>query len=99
MTGRLSKKSVRDIDVAGKAVLTRVDYNVPFEPGTRKISDDGRIRASLPTLRYLRDRGCKIILCSHLGRPKGRVDEGLRMAPVTERLSQLLEAPVRQADE
>ncbi|MCH8186525.1 MAG: phosphoglycerate kinase [Chloroflexi bacterium] len=95
----MSKKSVRDIDVAGKAVLTRVDYNVPFEPGTRKISDDGRIRASLPTLRYLRDRGCKIILCSHLGRPKGRVDEGLRMAPVTERLSQLLEAPVRQADD
>ena len=98
MTGRLSKKSVRDIEVAGKAVLTRVDYNVPFEPGTHKISDDGRIRASLPTVRYLRDRGCRIILCSHLGRPKGRVDEGLRMAPVTERLSELLEAPVKQAD-
>ncbi len=99
MTGRLAKKSVRDIDVAGKAVLTRVDYNVPFEPGTHKISDDGRIRASLPTVRYLMDRGCKIILCSHLGRPKGRVDEGLRMAPVAERLSELLEAPVKQADD
>ena len=99
MTGRLSKKSVRDIDVAGKAVLTRVDYNVPFEPGTHIISDDGRIRASLPTVRYLRDRGCKIILCSHLGRPKGQVDEALRMAPVTERLSELLEAPVEQADD
>ena len=99
MTGRLSKKGVRDIDLAGKAVLTRVDYNVPFEPGTQRISDDGRIRASLPTVRYLMDRGCKIILCSHLGRPKGRVDEGLRMAPVTGRLSELLEAPVEQADD
>ena len=99
MNGRLSKRSVSDIDVAGKAVLVRVDYNVPFEPGTQRISDDSRIRASLPTVRYLRDRGCKIILCSHLGRPKGRADEALRMAPVTERLSELLEAPVEQADD
>ena len=91
------KKSVHDIDVDGKTVLVRVDYNVPFEPATRKISDDSRIRASLPTIRYLKDQGSRIVLCSHLGRPNGRVVEELRMAPVTHRLSDLLGAHVTQA--
>ena len=97
MSASASKKTVHDIDVDGKPVLVRVDYNVPFEPGTRKISDDSRIRASLPTIRHLRDRGSRIVLCSHVGRPKGRVVEELRMAPVTRRLSELLGARVIQA--
>ena len=90
-------KSIRDLDVAGKTALVRVDYNVPFRPGSTDISDDSRIRASLPTLRYLQERGCRIIVCSHLGRPKGRVVESLRMAPVSRRLSELLGTPVAQA--
>ena len=90
-------KSIRDLDVAGKTALVRVDYNVPFRPGSADISDDSRIRASLPTLRYLQERGCRIIVCSHLGRPKGRVVESLRMAPVSQRLSELLGMPVDQA--
>ena len=90
-------KTVRDVDVAGKTVLLRVDYNVPFRPGTLQISDDSRIRASLPTVRYLIGKGCKVVLCSHLGRPKGRVVEEMRMAPVVQRLSELLDAPVLEA--
>lgn len=90
-------KSIRDLDVVGKTALVRVDYNVPFRLGSTDISDDSRIRASLPTLRYLQERGCRIIVCSHLGRPKGRVVESLRMAPVSRRLSELLGTPVVQA--
>lgn len=90
-------KSIRTLDVVGKTALVRVDYNVPFRPGSTDISDDSRIRASLPTLRYLQERGCRIIVCSHLGRPKGRVVESLRMAPVSQRLSELLGTPVVQA--
>ena len=92
-----AKKTVKDIALAGKTVLVRVDYNVPFQPGTTDISDDSRIRTSLPTIRYLIERGCKVILGSHLGRPKGKVVEELRMAPVTRRLSRLLGAEVAQA--
>ena len=90
-------KSIRDLDVADKTALVRVDYNVPFRPGSADISDDSRIRASLPTLRYLQERGCRIIVCSHLGRPKGRVVESLRMEPVSQRLGELLGTPVDQA--
>ena len=93
----MKKKSVKEIDVSGKRVLVRVDFNVPMtEEGG--ISDDMRIRAALPTIRYLRDRGCRIILASHLGRPKGEVVASLRMDPVAKRLSELLEAPVRKMD-
>ena len=97
MIGVVAKKTVKDIDVRGKTVLVRVDYNVPFEPGTRAISDDSRIRASLPTVRYLVEQGCRVVLCSHLGRPKGKVVEELRMGPATWRLSEVLGAPVAQA--
>lgn len=91
------KKSVRDIDVAGQTVLVRVDFNVPFRPGTREVSNDGRIRASLPTLEYLLARDCKLVVCSHLGRPKGQVVEDMRLTPVSARLSELLGKAVAQA--
>ena len=84
------------MDVRGQTALVRVDFNVPFKPGTTEISDDTRIRASLPTLRYLLERQCKVIICSHLGRPAGRVVESLRMAPVSQRLADLLGADVSQ---
>ena len=90
------KKSVRDVEVAGKRVLMRVDFNVTRNQETGEISDDTRIKAALPTLRYLVDRQCKIVLCSHLGRPKGKYVEDLRLATVTERLSMLLGKPVVQ---
>ena len=93
------KKTIKDIDVTGKTVLLRVDFNVEFRPDTTDISDDGRIRASLPTVRYLVERGCRIVVCSHLGRPKGKVVEDLRMAPVSRRLSKLVGKPVIQASD
>ena len=92
-----AKKSIKDVELEGKRVLVRVDYNVPFAPGTVRITDDSRIRASLPTIEYLIERRCTVVLCSHLGRPKGRVVEDLRMAPVAQRLSELLGRPVSQA--
>ncbi len=90
----MSKKTVRDVDVAGKRVLVRVDFNVPLDPTTNAITDDTRIRETIPTIQYLIDHRAKVILCSHLGRPDGRVVERLRMAPVAERLSRLLGRPV-----
>lgn len=91
------KKGIRDVDVRGQTALVRVDFNVPFKPGTTEISDDSRIRASLPTLRCLMDRGCRIVICSHLGRPAGRVVESLRVGPVSRRLGELLGASVFQS--
>ena len=88
------KASVRDANVEGKRVLLRADLNVPLENG--EVADDSRIRASLPTIELLRDRGASIVLVSHLGRPKGH-DPSLSMAPVAKRLSELLGAPVEQA--
>jgi phosphoglycerate kinase len=93
----MAKKSVRDLDVAGKRVLVRVDFNVPLKDGT--ITDDTRIRETLPTIEYLLERGAKVILASHLGRPKGKVVEDMRLNPVAARLSELLGRPVRKADE
>ena len=95
----MQKKTVRDIPVEGKRVLVRVDFNVPMDMEAGIITDDSRIRASLPTIRYLVAHGAKVILCSHFGRPKGKVVEGLRMAPVAQRLSELLELPVETADD
>jgi len=93
----LKKKTIEDIDVRGKRVLVRVDYNVPMEDG--RITDDTRIAASLPTLRYLRERAARVILMSHLGRPKGQPNPAYSLAPVARRLSELLGSPVRMADD
>jgi phosphoglycerate kinase len=87
------KRTVEGIDVAGKRVLLRVDFNVPLD-SSGAVADDGRIKACIPTIRYLIDRDARTVICSHLGRPDGEVVEGLRLAPVAERLSQLLGRPV-----
>ena len=86
-------KTVRDVDVSGRRVFVRADLNVPIDDG--RITDDTRIRASLPTLVHLLERGAVVILASHLGRPKGKVNDALRLKPVADRLSQLLGRPVR----
>ncbi len=88
----LDKLTIRDFDPAGKRVLVRVDFNVPIEDG--KVKDDSRVRAALPTIRYLLAHGAAVILMSHLGRPNGRVVESARLRPVAERLSALLGRPV-----
>ncbi|MGG0655556.1 phosphoglycerate kinase [Rummeliibacillus pycnus] len=91
------KKTMNDIEVKGKRVFVRVDFNVPMEEG--KITDDTRIRAALPTISYLVEKGAKVILASHLGRPKGEVKEELRLTAVGERLSELMGKPVTKLDE
>ncbi len=91
------KKTLRDIGVSGKRVLLRVDFNVPLDK-EGKITDDKRIRAALPTIEYLREMGAAIILMSHLGRPKGKVVDELRLDPVAKRLEELLGVPVKKMD-
>lgn len=92
------KKTVRDIDVRGKRVLLRVDFNVPLDPQTHEIMDDTRIKAALPTINYLCDQEAKIVACSHFGRPKGR-DESLSLRPIAQRLSELMGATVAFAED
>ena len=95
----MQKRTVKDISVKGKRVLVRVDFNVPLDTNSNTISDDSRIRASLPTIKYLIDHKAKVILCSHLGRPKGKVVRELRMVPIAQRLSQLIGLPVNTASD
>ena len=93
----MNKKTIKDVDVKGKRVFCRVDFNVPMKDGN--ITDDTRIRAALPTIQYLSENGAKVILASHLGRPKGQVVEEMRLTPVAKRLSELLHKDVRKTNE
>ena len=96
----MAKRSLTDLDVKGKRVLVRVDFNLPIEQGVAAIASyDQRLRATLPTIRYLLDRDCRVILCSHLGRPRGEEVESLRLAPVGDRLAALLGRPVRSMND
>ena len=98
MPTAFSKKTVRDVDPGGRRPLVRVDFNVPLEGegDSRRVGDDGRIRAALPTIEYLRERGARLVLVSHLGRPDGP-DPRYSMKPVSARLGELLGSEVRQA--
>lgn len=93
----MNKKSVKDVELKGKRVFCRVDFNVPMKEG--QVTDETRIKAALPTIEYLMNQGAKVILASHLGRPKGSVVEELRLTPVAKRLSELLGKEVKKADE
>jgi phosphoglycerate kinase len=93
----MNKKSVKDVDIKGKRVFCRVDFNVPMKDG--QVTDDTRIRAALPTIQYLMEQGAKVVLASHLGRPKGQVVEEMRLTAVAKRLSELLGKEVKKTDE
>ncbi|XJZ26880.1 phosphoglycerate kinase [Bacillota bacterium Lsc_1132] len=93
----MNKKTLKDVDVNGKRVFCRVDFNVPMQEG--KITDETRIRAALPTIQYLTEQGAKVILASHLGRPKGKAVDEMRLTPVAARLEELLNKEVKKADE
>ena len=93
-----TKKTIREFDIQGKRILLRADYNVPLD-ASGTITDDYRIKQSLPTLRFLLEQDCRIIICSHLGRPKGPEDKQYSLLPVVKRLSELLEREVAWADD
>jgi 3-phosphoglycerate kinase len=94
----MRKKGIRDIDIKGKRLLMRVDFNVPLDENGN-ITDDNRIRETLPTIEYALDKGAKLILMSHLGRPKGQVTDAFRLTPVGKRLEDLLKRPVKKLDD
>jgi phosphoglycerate kinase len=93
----MSKISIQDLDLSGKRVFIRVDFNVPLASGGQEISSDKRIRASLPTIRYAQEHGAAVILASHLGRPKGKPNPEMSLKPVAKRLQELLGLPVAMA--
>lgn len=94
----MNKKTVRDVDVKGKKVLVRCDFNVPLDENG-KITDDTRITAAIPTIKYLMDKGAKVILCSHLGRPKGEANEKYSLKPVADELTEILDTDVKFASD
>ena len=99
----MNKKTIQDVDVNGKKVLVRVDFNVPLSSKNPAdnitVTDDTRIRAALPTLNYLLDNGAALILCSHLGRPSSPADTQFSMGPVAAKTAELLGRPVQKLDE
>ena len=94
----MNKKTVKDVEWSGKRALVRCDFNVPLDDN-QSITDDIRIREAVPTIQYLLDHGAAVVLCSHLGRPKGKVVEDMRLTPVAGRLSELLGKPVKKLDD
>src|SRR6266852_3777782 len=93
----MSTLSIRDLDLKGKRVFMRVDFNVPLAAGGQEITSDKRIKASLPTIQYALDQGAAVILASHLGRPKGKPNPEMSLKPVAARLEKLLGRPVTMA--
>ncbi len=93
----MNKKTLKDYDFKGKTVFCRVDFNVPMKDGA--ITDETRIKAAIPTIQYLTEQGARVLLASHLGRPKGQVVEELRLSPVAERLSEILGKDVQAITE
>ena len=95
----MSLRSVEELDVSGKRVLVRVDFNTPMDESGRQVSDDTRIRAALPTLSHLREKGARLILMSHLGRPAGKVDPRYSTEPCAARLAELLNMEILHTDD
>src|SRR5277367_2855886 len=95
----MSTLSIRDLDLNGKRVFMRVDFNVPLAPGGQEITSDKRIKASLPSIHYALDHGAGLVLASHLGRPKGKPNQEMSLKPVAERLTELLDRPVVMASD
>src|SRR5512142_629963 len=93
----MAKLSIKDLDLNGKRVFIRVDFNVPLANGGQEITSDKRIRASLPSIKYALEHGAGVILASHLGRPKGKPNPEMSMKPAAARLSELLGQPVKMA--